>query len=132
MIAPYMPKATAKWLVENTALTFEQIADFCGLHSLEVQGIADGEVAKGIIGIDPITAGQLTKEEMKILASCDKETAVIFRKAQNTWREFRDAEVIFQGDAWRGGTIRPQMQNSSYASLTEQRVHDLQRYSQPQ
>jgi hypothetical protein len=64
MNKPLMPKATAIWLIENTTLTFEQIADFCGLHSLEVQGIADGEVAKGIIGIDPITAGQLTKEEI--------------------------------------------------------------------
>ncbi|MBL0932718.1 MAG: DUF1013 domain-containing protein, partial [Alphaproteobacteria bacterium] len=49
-----MPKATAVWLVENTALSFEQIADFCGMHALEIQGIADGEVAVGIVGLDPI------------------------------------------------------------------------------
>ena len=65
MSKPLMPKATAVWLVENTALTFEQIADFCGLHRLEVQGIADGEVAGGIRGIDPIANGQLTKEELE-------------------------------------------------------------------
>lgn len=64
MAGPLMPKSTAVWLVENTALTFEQIADFCGMHSLEVQGIADGEVAAGIIGQDPMQAGELRKEEI--------------------------------------------------------------------
>ena len=58
-----MPKATAVWLVENTTLSFEQIAAFCGLHPLEVQGIADGEVAIGIVGMDPVANAQLTKEE---------------------------------------------------------------------
>jgi hypothetical protein len=62
--APLMPKATAVWLVENTSLTFEQIAEFCKLHPLEVKGIADGEVAAGIKGMDPITSGQLTREEI--------------------------------------------------------------------
>ncbi len=64
MAQPMMPKATAVWLVENTTLTFEQIADFCGLHPLEVQGIADGEVAIGIVGLDPSANGQLTMEEI--------------------------------------------------------------------
>src|ERR1700682_266156 len=64
MAQPMMPKATAVWLVENTTLTFEQIADFCGLHSLEVQGIAEGEVAIGIVGLDPTANGQLTAEEL--------------------------------------------------------------------
>ncbi|MFN4288876.1 MAG: DUF1013 domain-containing protein [Brevundimonas sp.] len=59
-----MPKATAVWLVENTALTFEQIAEFCGLHPLEVRGIADGDVARDIRGADPIMNGQLTHEEL--------------------------------------------------------------------
>lgn len=62
---PLMPKATAVWLVENTALTFEQIAVFCALHPLEVQAIADGEVATGMIGVNPISNGQLTPEEIK-------------------------------------------------------------------
>lgn len=62
--APLMPKATAIWLVENTALTFEQIAVFCKLHPLEVKGIADGEVGVGIRGHDPVTSGQLTREEI--------------------------------------------------------------------
>jgi hypothetical protein len=64
-----MPKATAVWLVENTALTFEQIAAFCGLHSLEVKAIADGEVAVGMVGLDPIANGQLSKEEIE---RCEK------------------------------------------------------------
>lgn len=62
---PLMPKATAVWLVENTALTFDQIAVFCGLHPLEVKGIADGEVATGIAGLDPVANGQLTREEIE-------------------------------------------------------------------
>lgn len=62
---PLMPKATAVWLVDNTALTFDQIAEFCGLHMLEVKGIADGDVASGIKGMDPISSGQLTREEIK-------------------------------------------------------------------
>ena len=62
--APLMPKATAVWLVENTSLTFDQIADFCKLHPLEVKGIADGEVATGIKGHDPITSNQLSRDEI--------------------------------------------------------------------
>lgn len=62
---PLMPKATAVWLVENTTLTFRQIAEFCGMHELEVQGIADGEVAVGIKGLDPIANNQLTAEEIR-------------------------------------------------------------------
>lgn len=62
---PLMPKATAVWLVSNTSLTFEQIAAFCGLHVLEVKGIADGDVAQGIKGLDPVTSGQLTREAIE-------------------------------------------------------------------
>ena len=71
-MTPLMPMATAVWLVENTTLTFKQIADFCNLHEVEIQGIADGEVAKGIKAYNPITSGQLTKEEIE-LSSSDKE-----------------------------------------------------------
>jgi len=69
--APLMPMATAVWLVENTALTFRQIAKFCNLHEVEIQGIADGEVAKGIMAYNPIISGQLTREEIE-LASKDE------------------------------------------------------------
>ena len=72
MALPLMPKATAVWLVENTALTFEQIADFCGLHALEVQAIADGEVAAQMQGLDPVANGQLTTEEIK---RCEQDPA---------------------------------------------------------
>jgi hypothetical protein len=68
---PFMPKATAVWLVENTTLTFKQIANFCNLHELEVKGIADGDVAKGIKAYNPILAGQLSREEIDL---CSKDT----------------------------------------------------------
>ena len=64
--APLMPLATAVWLVENTTLTFKQIAEFCKLHVVEIQGIADGEVGKGIVGYNPIIAGQLSREEINL------------------------------------------------------------------
>ena len=64
--APLMPMATALWLVENTTLTFKQIANFCHLHEVEIQGIADGEVAKGIMAYNPIISGQLTREEINL------------------------------------------------------------------
>ena len=67
---PIMPKGTAIWLIENTALTFEQIADFCGLHVLEVQAFADDQVSSGMIGVDPINLGQLTSEEIE---RCQKD-----------------------------------------------------------
>src|SRR3546814_3113327 len=65
MSLPLMPKATAVWLIDNSSLSFEQVAEFCGLHPLEVQGIADGEVAVGIQGMDPVVSGELTREEIK-------------------------------------------------------------------
>jgi hypothetical protein len=69
--APLMPMATAVWLVENTTLTFKQIADFCKLHEVEIQGIADGEVAKGIKAYNPIISGQLTREEIELSSKDD-------------------------------------------------------------
>ena len=70
MTLPLMPKATAVWLVENTALSFEQIADFCGMHPLEIQGIADGDVSSSVRGLDPTANGQLSLEE---IAKCEKD-----------------------------------------------------------
>jgi hypothetical protein len=80
MTTPLMPKATAVWLVENTGLTFDQIAEFCGMHSLEIQGIADGEVAIGIVGIDPVAASQLTREEISRCEADPKARLKILRK----------------------------------------------------
>lgn len=81
MAQPLMPKATAVWLVDNTALTFDQIADFCGLHALEVQAIADGEVAPGMQGLDPTANGQLTKEE---IARCEADVTTRMEMAKPT------------------------------------------------
>lgn len=79
MAAPLMPKATAVWLIENTALSFDQIAEFCELHTLEVQAIADEEVAVGIVGMDPIANGQLTKEE---IARCEQDPSARLQMAE--------------------------------------------------
>ncbi|AFK52690.1 DUF1013 domain-containing protein [Tistrella mobilis] len=81
MAGPLMPKATAVWLVENTALTFDQIAEFCSLHPLEVQGIADGDVATGIVGQDPIKNGQLTPEEV---TRCERNPAARLKLREPT------------------------------------------------
>ena len=75
--APLMPMATAVWLVENTSLTFKQIADFCNLHEVEVQGIADGEVAKGIVGYNPINSGQLTRDEINLSSENEERPLTI-------------------------------------------------------
>ena len=79
-----MPKATAVWLVDNTSLTFEQIADFCGLHPLEIKGIADGEVARDIRGADPIANGQLSREQLDAAQASDtyRMTALKSRHAE--------------------------------------------------
>ena len=74
MTLPLMPKATAIWLVENTALTFKQIADFCGMHELEIKGIADGEVGMGFKGLNPISTNQLTKEEIDKAANAPEHS----------------------------------------------------------
>ena len=86
--APLMPMATAVWLVENTTLTFKQIADFCNLHEVEVQGIADGEVAKGIKAYNPIISGQLSREEIE-LSSKDQSRPL---EIQNTDIEISNSE----------------------------------------
>ena len=86
--APLMPMATAVWLVENTSLTFKQIADFCKLHEVEVQGIADGEVAKGIKAYNPIISGQLSREEIE-LSSKDQSRPL---EIKNTDIEISNAE----------------------------------------
>lgn len=79
MNKPLMPKATAVWLIENTTLTFDQVADFCGLHPLEVKGIADGEVAAGIVGMDPIANGQLTRDDIE---RCQKDPQTRLKMAK--------------------------------------------------
>ena len=77
---PFMPKATAVWLVENTKISFKQIADFCNLHELEVKGIADGDVAKGIKAYNPILAGQLTREEIEACSNDNNKSLTLNKK----------------------------------------------------
>ncbi len=77
---PLMPKSTAVWLIDNTALTFEQISKFCNLHILEVQGIADGEVAVGIQGKNPVTSGELTLAEIK---RCEGDSTQFLNKLED-------------------------------------------------
>jgi len=84
---PFMPKATAVWLVENTNISFKQIADFCSLHVLEIKGIADGDVAKGIKAYNPILAGQLTREEIE---SCSKDSSKSIKLNKKT------LDIVFQ------------------------------------
>ena len=76
-----MPKATAVWLIDNTALTFEQIAEFCGLHLLEVQAIADGDVSQGILGFDPVLNGQLTQENID---ECCNDSSLFLTKSSSS------------------------------------------------
>ena len=80
---PFMPKATAVWLVENTTLTFQQIANFCKLHELEVKGIADGDVAKGIKAYNPILAGQLTREEVDLCSKDQNRNLNLVERAED-------------------------------------------------
>tara|TARA_A100001015_G_C15041234_1_gene739777 strand:+ start:1693 stop:2115 length:423 start_codon:yes stop_codon:yes gene_type:complete len=80
MNSPLMPKSTAVWLIDNTALTFEQIAKFCNLHVLEIQGIADDEVAVGIQGKNPITSGELTMDEIK---RCENDNSQFLNKIED-------------------------------------------------
>lgn len=84
MATPLMPKATAIWLLDNTALTFDQISAFCGLHTLEIRALADGEVASGLVGFDPILNGQLTQDELNRCAADPKALLQLLDNARKT------------------------------------------------
>ena len=89
--APLMPMATAVWLVENTTLTFKQIADFCKLHEVEIQGIADGEVGKGIVAYNPIMSGQLTRDEIELSSKDDNRP--LNMKSEDVDIEFSEKKI---------------------------------------
>ena len=91
---PLMPKATAVWLVENTKISFKQIADFCNLHELEVKGIADGDVAKGIKAYNPILAGQLTREEIEACSKDNDRTLTMNKKTLDIEYEKKTKKYI--------------------------------------
>ena len=102
--APLMPKATAVWLVENTALSFDQVAEFCKLHPLEVKAIADGDAAQGIKGLDPIQTGQLTREEIDE-GEADPEPQAAAVQAQG--RACRSPRAQEEGPALHAGVAPP-------------------------
>ena len=91
---PFMPKATAVWLVENTKISFKQIADFCELHELEIKGIADGDVAKGIKAYNPILAGQLTREMIEQCSKDPSEPIVLNKKSLDIKSEKKTNKYI--------------------------------------
>ena len=91
---PFMPKATAVWLVENTKISFKQIAAFCDLHELEVKGIADGDVAKGIKAYNPILAGQLTREEIEASSKDINRPLILNKKALDIKSEKKSNKYV--------------------------------------
>jgi hypothetical protein len=96
MPQPLMPKATAVWLIDKTSLSFDQIADFVGMHPLEIQAIADGEVAQGIVGFDPVASGQLTREE---IARCEASPAARLKLLEST--------IVLPKQRAKGGRYTP-------------------------
>lgn len=96
MSHPLMPKATAVWLIEKTSLSFDQIAEFVNMHPLEIQAIADGEVAQGIVGFDPIASGQLTREE---IARCEADPAARLKLQEST--------IVLPKSRTKGGRYTP-------------------------
>ena len=90
---PFMPKATTVWLVENTTLTFKQIAEFCNLHELEIKGIADGDVAKGIKAYNPILAGQLSREEIEICSKDPLKKLKLIKKIEDIEVKEKKTEI---------------------------------------
>jgi hypothetical protein len=96
MPQPLMPKATAVWLIDKTSLSFDQIAEFVNMHPLEIQAIADGEVAQGIVGFDPIASGQLTREE---IARCEADPSARLRIQEST--------IVLPKQRAKGGRYTP-------------------------
>ena len=110
MSAPLMPKATAIWLIENTALTFDQISKFCNIHILEIQAIADGEVDTGIMGFSPVINGQLTNEEIQ---RCEKDTSATLKIISSNLPE---VSLKTKGPKYVPMTSIPYFLNSTFCS----------------
>jgi predicted aspartyl protease len=113
---PLMPKATAIWLIDNTTLTFKQIADFCGMHELEVKGIADGEVAVGVIADNPITSGQLDKEEIE--RCCKDPNAKLQLKLSNAYETVSKAKK-------KGAKVKMLVDTGSNISGLDRKLIDM-------
>ncbi len=125
MKTPLMPKATAVWLIDKTSLSFDQIADFVGMHPLEIQAIADGEVAQGIVGFDPVGSGQLTREE---IARCEADP--------NARLHLLESTIVLPKQRAKGGRYTPVSKRNdrpdgiayllrSYPQLTDAQIGKL-------
>ena len=122
---PLMPKATAIWLVDNTSLSFRQIGDFCGMHELEIKGIADGEVGVGIKGLNPITSGQLTKDEIDRCADNEDESLKIIENeiSEKTEQSKKKKNILlFQKDKDRPDAVYWLIRN--HPELKDYRLQD--------
>ena len=128
---PLMPKATAVWLVENTALSFDQIADFCKLHPLEVKAIADGDAAQGIKGLDPIQTGQLTREEIE-KAEADPESPAQARRPEGpaAGAEAQEGPALHAGVAPPGPPERDPLAGAQPSGAEGQPDHAAGRHHQ--
>jgi len=125
MAHPLMPKATAVWLIDNTTLTFDQIAEFCGLHQLEIQALADGEVAPGMHGLDPVARGELTQEELDRCIA-DPEARLVMAKPDTPMPKARSKGARYTPVSKRGdrpNAIAWLLKN--YPELTDAQISKL-------
>ena len=128
---PLMPKATAVWLVENTALSFDQIADFCKLHPLEVKAIADGDAAQGIKGLDPVLTGQLTREEIeKAEADHDIAPAHVRSEGAPARAEEKEGPALHAGVAPAGPAERDPLAGAQSSRAEGRADHAPRRHHQ--
>ena len=126
-----MPKATAVWLVENTALSFDQIADFCKLHPLEVKAIADGDAAQGIKGLDPIQTGQLTREEIEQgEADPDYRLKLLDPKVRLPERQAQEGPALHAGVAPAGPAERDPLAGAQPSGAQGRADHAARRHHQ--
>ena len=130
-IAPLMPKATAVWLVENTALSFDQIAQFCNLHPLEVKAIADGDAAQGIKGLDPILTGQLTREEIaEAEADPDRRLHIADPKVRLPEAKPKEGPALHAGVAPPGPAERHPLAGAQSSGTQRQPDHAARRHDE--
>ena len=131
MAHPLMPKATAVWLIDNTTLTFDQIAEFCGLHQLEIQALADGEVAPGMHGLDPVARGELTQEELDRCIA-DPEARLVMAKPDTPMPKARSKGARYTPVSKRGdrpNAIAWLLKN--YPELTDAQISKLSGTTKP-
>ena len=129
--APLMPKATAVWLVDNTALSFDQVAEFCKLHPLEVKAIADGDAAQGIKGLDPIQTGQLTREEIdKAVTDPEHKLQLQSSKVRRARPQAQEGPALHPGVAPPGPAERHPLADPQSSGAQGQPDHAAGRHHQ--